>query len=358
MNILNRNNWEIYNKITIYSDPNNHNNDYAIINYEVYKPYEVVKEYTKVIPSYLINQAINEFEYQKRNKLIPVKELDIKNIIIEKAKEESEERRKKIRKIIKITSICIAIGIIGTVGYFLNKNGVFDNKNSITYDITNDNTYEKDLNVLYSNPFSYKESLEKSYFEYRKNKDNIEIGNYNDGNIDDYIKSVEELVNEDIFFEISGFKGYHFLQYTIGNDGHVNHDSLYSELSYFKGIEENRKEYLQEQCRYLFYEYNPVLNDIKIRNTNPISISDNKKIYYIPEDIQEYDADNSYLLTQINSLIQLRKIVINDNYTYTDKNEKGVVKIYAYNDEILEKIDNKLEQLKTILKIRCMNKTI
>ncbi len=355
MNILNRNNWEIYTKITIYSDPNNQNNDYAVINYEVYKPNEIVKEYSKIVPHYLINQAINEFEFQKRAKLIPGKEIEIKNLIMEKEKNNYKNSKKKSKRIIIITSIGVAIALIGLSGYHLIKNQLFDKKNTITYE-EKSNNYEEELRPLYKN-FYFRNigSVEDNYVEYRQNKEKIANGNYDESIIDNYINNVNGLIDGGLFFKIEGFNGYHFSQYTIDGHSHIEEDLSYHELFHDNVEEDNKREYMKEQCRYLFYEYDNNLNDIKIRNTNPITISDNKKIYYI-EDNDE--IDNNYLLSQLTSLIELRKYVIDTNYTYIDNNEKGVASVYAYNDEIVKEIDTKIEQIKGILKVRSINKTI
>ena len=83
--------------------------------------------------------------------------------------------------------------------------------------------------------------------------------------------------------------------------------------------------------------------------------TDDRGIYFVADNIAENDSDNSYILMQISGLMQLKKYIIENNYTYIDENERGVHVVFAYQSQLIEMIDAKIEKLTTILKNRCLS---
>ena len=350
-NILNFQNFEAYMKISVYTDDINHNNDYAIIKYRVYSPNLSFKEYSKKIPGYLIGRAIGEFEHQKGKKLDYGKEFEVlkQKVNTKPTQKDVNKKEDLVKKIIKITSIGVAISTIIVGGYKLIKTNEYKSSKTnkiITYE--NGNSMDELTTIYMSYPQSEKEVVEYSYKDYLKNMNNILSGDYSYSDIDNYLENVNSLINNKIFISLPGFDSFHFLPYFLDSNGEIKIDQVYTN----KKAITNRNNYLQEQCRYLFYKENDKTHTIMVRNIDPRTSNEKKSIYYIPNNIEEIKDENKVILMKLTGLIEFKKFVVDSQYSYLDKNEKGIDKLYAGTNEIIENIDEKIDILISILKNR------
>lgn len=342
---------ERYSKIIIYSNDNNHSNDYAIIVYNTYLNGKFYEEKTKKIPVWMIKQAINEFEYQKGGKLkdndqiIMMRIMDDSKVYkesINEGKKTQNQPKIKKRNVIRIVLIGMTISVLAKVGYSLSKSSIF--KGPTNYTINYDeNIFGDEMNELYlSQEHPEKDAIIGVYEQYRNTANEILSGKFSKESIDKYINYTDILVSNDLFINIPGFINYIMTPYSMDiSTFQLSNNDLFQTVS-SKTVDSNIKKYMEEQCKYLFYDSNKMIPNSGIDMQM-------KDFYKIPN-IDSENIDESYLLSQLTSLIQLRKYVENEDYTFITKNNSGVSKSFAGKNEILDTINKKIEDLTVYLK--------